>query len=160
VLTVVHVLVGVLLVLGLLGTLVPFLPGTALILGAAFVFALATGFEPIGAGRLLLLLGLTALAEGLDYAARAIGARRAGGSRWAVAGALAGGVIGLVFGLPGLLLGPVVGAVAGELLRQRTLEASVRVGAGTLAGMVAGALAKFALGTVMVGLFAWWAWRG
>jgi len=155
-----YVLVAVLLIAGLAGSLLPFLPGTPLILGAALVHALATDFNPIGAGRLLVLAGLTAFAFALDYIAGAVGAKKFGGSVWAVVGALVGAVVGLFFGPPGLLIGPVVGAVAGELLKSGEFEHSLKAGFGALVGMAVALLARFALAFTMVGLVLWWLWRG
>jgi hypothetical protein len=159
-LTVAYVLVALLLAAGVAGSVLPLLPGTPLILAGALVHALVTGFEPIGAGRLLVLTGLAALSYILDYVAGAAGAKRFGGSRWAVIGALIGGLAGLVFGLLGVLFGPVVGAVVGELLRSGELRNSLRSGVGTVVGMAVGAAAKFALSITMVGLFVWWIWHG
>ena len=153
-------IVGTLLVLGLAGTVIPFLPGTPLIVVAALIHAIATGWTPIGVGRLAILATLAALGYVLHYAAGALGARRAGGSAWAIVGALAGGIVGLFFGIPGLLLGPPLGAIAGELLKGGDVTASVRTGLATFAGMVAGAVANFALAVVMIGLFLWWVARG
>jgi uncharacterized protein YqgC (DUF456 family) len=158
--TVAYVFVALLLLAGLAGSVLPFLPGTPLILAGALVYALVTGFEPIGAGRLLILSGLTALAHILDYVGGAAGAKRFGGSRWAVIGAVIGGLIGFFFGPLGVLLGPVVGAVSGELLRSGELRNSLRSGIGAVVGMAAGAAAKFALAITMVGLVVWWIWRG
>ena len=155
----VYVLVTALLIAGLAGSLLPFLPGTPLILAAALVHALATDFNPIGAGRLLVLAGLTALAYALDYIAGAVGAKKFGGSVWAVVGALVGAVVGLFFGPPGLLIGPVIGAVAGELLKSGEVEHSLKAGFGALVGMVVALLARFALAFTMVGLVLWWLWR-
>jgi hypothetical protein len=155
----VYVLVTALLIAGLAGSLLPFLPGTPLILAAALVHALATDFNPIGAGRLLVLAGLTALAYALDYIAGAVGAKKFGGSVWAVVGALVGAVVGLFFGPPGLLIGPVIGAVAGELLKSGDVEHSLKAGFGALVGMVVALLARFALAFTMVGLVLWWLWR-
>lgn len=152
--------VGVLLLLGLAGTVVPFLPGTPLIVLAALVHAIATGWAPIGVGRLAILAGLAALGYVLHYVAGALGARHAGGSAWAIAGALVGGVVGLFFGLPGLLLGPPLGAIVGQLLKTGDLTTSVRTGIAAFLGMVAGAVANFALAVVMIGLFLWWVARG
>jgi uncharacterized protein YqgC (DUF456 family) len=156
----VWILIGLLLLVGLIGSLVPVIPGTALVLAAAALHAVATGFEPIGPGRLLILFLITVLAYGVDYLAGAFGARRFGGSRWAVFGAVLGAVVGLLFGLVGALLGPVVGAVVGELLRQRHFGQSLRSGVGTALGLLLGALAKFALSLVMVVLFLVWVARG
>ena len=57
-----YILVAALLIAGLAGSLLPILPGTPLILAAALLHALVTDFSPIGAGRLLMLAGLVALA--------------------------------------------------------------------------------------------------
>jgi uncharacterized protein YqgC (DUF456 family) len=62
--TVVYILVGLLLVLGLLGSVLPILPGTLLILVAAFIYAWATDFATLGTVRLLILAALTAAAYG------------------------------------------------------------------------------------------------
>lgn len=153
-------LVGALLVAGLVGALLPYLPGAPLILAGAALYAVATDFTPVGWGRLGILGALTGLGFGLDSVAGAVGARRFGGSRWAVVGALAGGLVSLAVGPARLLLGPAAGAVAGELLRTGELAGSLRSGLGAVVGLVAGAVAEFALAVTMVGLFLWWVWRG
>ena len=158
--TVLWVIIGALLLLGLAGTVVPFLPGTPLILVAALVHAIAYDWAPITVTRLLILSALTAVGYALHYAASALGARGAGGSKWAVVGALVGGIVGLFFGIPGLLLGPPLGAIAGELLKSGDLATSVRTGIAAFIGMVAGAIANVAIGVVMIALFLWWATRG
>lgn len=155
-----YILVAALLIAGLAGSLLPLVPGTPLILAAALLHALVTDFSPIGAGRLLMLAALAALAYVLDYVAGAVGAKKFGGSVWALVGALVGAVVGLFFGPPGLLIGPVVGAVAGELLKSGEVEHSLKAGFGALVGMAVALLARVALAFTMVGLFLWWLWRG
>lgn len=152
--------VVVLLALGLAGTVVPFLPGTPLIAAGALVHAIAYDWTAITPFRLGVLIALALLGYALHYAAGALGARHAGGSRWAVAGAIAGGFAGLFLGIPGLLLGPPVGAIAGELLRGGDVRTSVRTGIAAFLGLLAGAVANFAIGVTMVGLFLWWSARG
>jgi len=127
---------------------------------ATLVYALATNFQPIGAGKLLVLAGLAALAHVMEYVASALGAKKFGGSLWAAAGALLGVVVGLLFGPLGLVVGPVAGAMAGELLKTGKVEQSVKAGVGALVGLVAGLLVRFTLAFSMVGLFLWWLWRG
>jgi uncharacterized protein YqgC (DUF456 family) len=155
-----YLVVAGLLVVGLVGSVVPVIPGAALILLGAVLYAAGTGFETIGPGRLLILGGLAGLAYALDYLAAALGARRFGGSGLAIAGALLGALVGVFFGLVGLILGPVIGAVAGEAIRSRRLDASVKSGIGTVVGMVLGTLAKFCLALIMVALFLWWVAAG
>jgi uncharacterized protein YqgC (DUF456 family) len=108
----------------------------------------------------VILGALAVVGAALGHVAAAVGVRRAGGSRWAIAGAVVGAVLGLFAAPLGLLLGPVLGAIAGEIVRTRHLVHGVRAGGGALLGMALGAVAHVAVAFVMVALFAWWAWRG
>jgi uncharacterized protein YqgC (DUF456 family) len=159
-LVIVYIVVGLLMAAGLVGSVVPFLPGPPLIFAGALVYAFATGWAPIGIGRLAILGGLGLVAYVLSHVATALGAKRFGGSWWAVAGALVGAMIGVFAGPLGLLFGPVIGAVAGEFLHRGDLEASTRSGLGALVGLAIGIAANLGVAIVMVALFLWWAWRG
>jgi uncharacterized protein YqgC (DUF456 family) len=156
--TFVYLLVGLLLLLGLAGSVLPFLPGPPLIIAAALIYALATDFHPVGLLELLILAGLALVAYGVDYLASAVGAKKLGASAWGVVGAILGAVVGAFFGPAGLLLGPLVGAVAGELLRGRDFSESLRGGLGAVIGALGGAVVKLGLAVVMVALFLFWAW--
>jgi hypothetical protein len=148
------------MLVGVAGAVVPFLPGTPLIFAGALIHAIATDFTPIGAGRLAILAVLAIAGWGLEHLAGVLGARRAGGSRAAIVGALLGTVAGLAFAPLGLLVGPIVGAIVGELLSGRTPASSVRTGIGTALGVVLGVAAHVACALAMVALFTWWVWRG
>jgi uncharacterized protein YqgC (DUF456 family) len=157
---VVNVLVIVLMAVGLAGAALPFVPGTPLILAGALLYAVATDFTPVGFGRLAVLTLLAVIGAVGGAVAGSLGARRAGGSRRASIGALLGLVAGLFTGPIGLVAGPVIGAILGELSGARPWGESVRAGVGTLLGLVVGAVAHVAVAGMMVGLFAWWVWRG
>jgi uncharacterized protein YqgC (DUF456 family) len=159
-LTIVGIVVGLLFLAGLMGSVVPWVPGPLLILVGALVWAVATDFTRIGPGRLMFLTALALLTYVFDFVAGAAGARRFGATRGGMIGAVAGTVVGLFLGPPGLLLGPIVGAVAGELLGGADLKGSLRAGVGTVVGLLAGIAADVVVGLVMVGLFVWWVWRG
>jgi hypothetical protein len=159
-LALVYVLVALFLLVGLVGSVVPALPGTVLILAGAGIHAFATGFDPIGPGRLAILAVLTAGAYALDHVAAVLGVKRLGGSGWAMAGAVLGALVGLFFGLPGLVLGPLVGALAAEYAYTRRLKTSARAALGTVVGLLVGAVAKIGIGLAMIGLFLYWVWRG
>jgi len=152
--------VGLLMLAGLAGSVLPFLPGPPLIFAGALVYAFTTNWTPIGIGRLAILGVLAVLAYALGHAASALGAKRFGGSWWAVVGALVGAVIGIFFGPVGLLFGPVIGAVGGEFLKSGDLETSTRSGVGALVGMAVGIAANLSVAIIMVTLFLWWALRG
>jgi hypothetical protein len=136
---------------GLAGILLPILPGHPLIWVGMLVYGLLTGFERIG-WSFLLWQGLLALAGVLvDYPASAWGARRYGGSRAAVWGAVAGALVGgLVLGPVGVVVGPFLGAVAGEFLVGRSSAQAFRAGIGTVVGFLGGLVLKLGLAAAMI----------
>ena len=157
--TLVNVVVAILMLAGLVGAIVPLLPGAPLIFAGALVYAIATDFAPVGTGRLAILAAVGVLAWTLEHVAGVVGARSAGGGRAAVIGATVGLFIGVLVAPIGLLLGPIIGAIAGELLAGREPRTSVRTGIGAALGVLTGVVAHFALALVMVGLFVWWVWQ-
>jgi uncharacterized protein YqgC (DUF456 family) len=147
-------ILAVLLVLaGLVGIVLPALPGTFLVFLGLLLAAWIDGFDKVGWGVIALLGGLAVLSTVLDFVVTGLGARRAGASKQAVVGAAAGTIAGLFFGLPGLFLGPFVGAAAGEYLARRDAVQAGRAGLGTWLGIVLGTAVKLGLAIAMVGLF-------
>lgn len=160
--TLYYLIACVLVVVGLIGTVLPALPGLPLIFAGMLLAAWAGGFEQIGAITLAVLGVLTLLSLAIDVWATALGAKRVGASRLAIAGALLGTFAGLFFGPVGLFAGPFAGALIGELLHGRTLGSgrlgqAAKVGLGTWLGIVFGVVLKLSLAFAMVGVFAW-AW--
>jgi len=147
-------LAAILVVAGLVGLLLPVLPGPPLLFAGLLVAAWAEDFAYVGAWTLTGLAALALLTYGVDFAATALGAKRFGASKRAVIGAALGAVVGLFFGLPGILLGPFIGAVIGELTAQRGLGEASRAGVGATLGLALGVAAKLALAFSMLGLFA------
>jgi uncharacterized protein YqgC (DUF456 family) len=152
------VLAALLVLVGLAGTLLPALPGAPLVFAGLFLAAWADGFAHVGAGTLAILAVLTVASFGVDFAATALGAKRAGASPRALVGAVLGTLVGLFFGIPGLLLGPFLGAALGEWTAHRELRRAGRVGLATWLGLLLGSAARLALACAMVGVFAaaWW----
>ena len=151
--TLIWLLAAVLIVAGLVGLVLPAVPGPVLLFAGFVLGAWAEDFEHIGAVTLSLLGAMAVVAYVLDFIAGSLGASRYGASRRAVVGAAIGALVGIFFGLVGVLIGPFVGAVLGELSAQRTLHEASRAGFGATLGMVLGAAAKLALGFAMVGVF-------
>ena len=133
------------LLLGLLGVVLPVLPGGPLLFAGALLVAWAGHFRLVGWPTLVVVGLLAAAIVAADFLATALGARLSGASRWAVVGASLGLVVGLFFGPIGLLLGPPLGAILLELWRDPDLEAALKAGAGTLVGFLVGGLVKVLL---------------
>jgi uncharacterized protein YqgC (DUF456 family) len=149
----VYALSAVLIVVGIMGTIVPVLPGPPLVFMGMLLAAWVDDFRVISTATLVLLALLTAIALSLDIVASLLGAKRVGASRLAVLGAALGTIVGLFFGIPGVLLGPFAGALGGELLHSRNFAHASRVGVGTWTGMIVGAVFKLLLTFAMLGVF-------
>jgi uncharacterized protein YqgC (DUF456 family) len=143
-----------LVLVGVVGVIVPGVPGAILVLTGLVLAAWIDGFARVGLGTLGILAALTALTYVLDLVATAVGARRFGTSWWGVLGAVAGALVGLFFGLPGLLLGPFLGAFVAELLARRDPHQAGRAGLGAWLGLLLGTAARLAVVLAMLGLFA------
>ena len=147
------VLAGLLVVVGLAGTILPALPGVPLVFMGLLIAAWIGDFQKIGWPTLTILAALTALAVAADLVAALFGANRAGASRLALLGAAIGSIVGLFFGLIGIFVLPFVGAVIGELIARQRLGQATRVGFATWLGLLIGALAKLSLAVTMLGVF-------
>jgi uncharacterized protein YqgC (DUF456 family) len=142
-----------LIVVGVVGTFLPVLPGAALIFGGMLLGAWIDHFRRIGWVTLTILGVLTVLILVIDLVAGVFGAKRVGASRLALWGAIVGSVIGIFFGIVGILIGPFLGAVIGELISCARIGRATRVGFATWAGMAIGALAKMAVVLTMLCVF-------
>jgi uncharacterized protein YqgC (DUF456 family) len=147
------ILAVVCIVVGVAGTVLPALPGAPLVFVGLLLAAWADGFQKVGWFPLVLVGLLTIAAFVVDLLATSLGAKRAGASGLALAGAAVGTVVGLFFSLPGLLLGPFLGAVLGEYLARRNWQQAGKAGIGTWLGIVFGTAAKLALIFTMLGIF-------
>jgi uncharacterized protein YqgC (DUF456 family) len=142
-----------LIAIGLVGIVLPAVPGTLLIFAGLVLGAWADGFMRVGLGTLVVLGLLAAGSYGIDFVAAAFGAKRLGASRRAMAGAALGTLLGLMFGLPGLIVGPFLGALLGELTTNRDLMRASRMGVAAWVGFAIGMVAKVAVAFLMIGIF-------
>ncbi len=144
---------GVLLLAGLLGSVVPLLPGTTLMLLGVL---LQKWLLPatLGWGAVAWIVALWLFSIVADLICTLVGTRVLGGSRWGMAGASGGALAGMLFSLPALLLGTILGAVVAEKWGgKRTDEDSLKSGVGAALGFLAGTVVRFACALVILGLY-------
>lgn len=147
------ILVGFLLFVGLLGCVVPFIPGVWVAYAALWAVRLM-GW-PVDV-RHLTAGGIAALVVTvLDAVVPAWGAKKFRCSRRGVWGCLAGSVVGAFFLPWGVLLGPFLGTILGELSLGRDGNAALVSGIGALLGFLFGVVIKVALCC----LFSFWCFR-
>ena len=163
----------VLMVVGLLGSVLPGLPGVTLIFLSALVYAILTDFRTVGVAILMVLFIFAAIAFVADFVATSYGARRFGASNWGTVGGAVGGIAGALIGLLflgvgslfGLILGTIAGVFLGEYLK-RTRQGRQEPGStgsdwrrashaagGVLVGYLASAVIQGLLGLASVIVF-------
>ena len=144
----------ILFAVGLIGTVVPVLPGTTIILAAAVIHRIMLGPDKgVGWRTLSILVALTLATYALDFLGGYFGAKYFGATKWGTFGAIIGALIGLFFGIIGLFIGPVVGAVAGEFIAGKRMIDAGRAGWGSLLGNVAGMVGKLLIALAMIVVF-------
>ncbi len=95
----------VLFAVGLIGTVLPIIPGTTIILAAAVIHRLMLGAEKsIGWRSIAVLVLLTLVTYALDFMGAYFGAKYFGATKWGIFGAIFGALIGLFFGIIGLFV--------------------------------------------------------
>jgi len=153
-----------LMFLGLIGSVLPLVPGPLLIWLGALVWAWENGFEAVGWPTLLVLGILTVLAWGSDLFLTVTLGRRSGVSWKAVASAIVGGLAGgILFGgwIPvlGTVVATVAGGIAGILLAEyvdkRDWSRAVQAARSYILAFFASTLAETLLALLMLALFIW-----
>lgn len=150
------------MVVGIIGAVVPGIPGTSLILVAIAIWGIAQGSLSSVTIPLAVTTGVVLIGIGIDFLATAWGAKQAGASKWGQIGAFVGlvvGILGLLPALPfggpllGILIGPLLGAILGEYLYQRNLKLALKAGVGIVVGSLVGNLIQGLLAIATVGIF-------
>ena len=143
----------ILLVTGLIGSVVPLMPGTTLILLGALLqkWLLPETLTWLAVGWIAAFWFLSVIA---DVGCTIIGTRLFGGSKWGMAGATGGAMVGMFLSLPALLLGTILGAVLAEkCLAKRTGGQALRAGAGAAVGFVLSTFARLGCALIMAALY-------
>lgn len=151
------------MLIGLIGAVVPALPGIELIWLAALIYAVAgqfTALDPLtfGAMTLLAAVGLTA-----QIWVSHLGGKLGGASWKALLAGLGLGALGFLIGLaasgigalPAGLAGALTGVLVVEYRRQKDWKATLRAGVGWMAGCLLSGVVQLAVGIAMLLLFIW-----
>ena len=149
---VILILAFFMMLIGLIGCIVPGLPGTPI---AYIGLWIAQATEKIHfSWQFLLIWGIVVvIISVLDYVVPAWGTKHYGGTKWGVWGSTIGVFVGLFFGAMGVIFGPLVGAVIGELISGKQLNDALKAGWGSFVGILFGTILKLiACGLMTVAL--------
>lgn len=140
--------------IGIIGTILPMLPGSVMVFAGMVIYGFMTGFESLGIYFFILEFIVLLITFLIDFVATAASTRKYGGSKKASIGAVIGTLIGLVFlGPLGIIIGPFFGASAAELLSGTDINQAVRAGFGSLVGVLGGTIIKLGAEALMIVYF-------
>jgi uncharacterized protein YqgC (DUF456 family) len=146
-------LTGFLMLVGVIGVVLPVLPGTTLILAAAILHKLiipqSVSWTVVGVVGGIWVLSLIAEIGGV-----LLGTKLFGGTRWGMAGASGGALVGVFISFPALLIGTIGGAILAEkFIAKKTGRESLMAGLGTATGFAISTGARLACAAAMIAVF-------
>jgi uncharacterized protein YqgC (DUF456 family) len=151
--TVILVLTLFFMLIGLIFTVLPVIPGTVVIFVTALVYAFVDGFQAFGWPTLVILGLLALVGTTADIWASSVGAKIGGASGWSVVVGLLGGLVGfLLFTLPGAILGAILGVLLTEIIRVKDWRKALKAGSGWFVGWAVATVFQLGTGLVMVAI--------
>lgn len=148
------IIIGALFIIaGIAGALLPLIPGPPLSYIGLVILHFAKG-EVFGWPFLVFWLVISIVVLTLDNLLPVEGARRMGGSRKGIYGAVAGMIIGIIFLPPaGIIFAPIAGAFVGELFTGTGSKSALRAALGSFAGYLVTIALKFGVAAMMAYYF-------
>jgi len=142
-----------LMVLGILGSFLPVLPGPLTSWAGLLVLHFTEGVE-MSRTFLIATLLVALLIYVLDYIIPAIGTKRFGGSKAGMIGTTIGLIIGLISPIPfGIIVGPFIGALIGEMIHRNDFNKALKAAFGSFLGFIASTFLKFIVAIIYLGFF-------
>lgn len=141
------------MILGIVGSFLPILPGPLTSWIGLLIFHL-TDAVPMNWTFLIITLVIAIFIWLLDYVIPALGTKKFGGSKYGMIGTSLGLIVGLFSPIPGgIIIGPFVGALVGELMNKSDSKTAVRAAFGSFLGFLTSTFIKFIVAVIYFGLF-------
>ncbi len=144
----------ILIIAGLLGSILPLLPGAPLSWFGLLILYLIPSIE-INYWVLGISLVVTLVLLILDYVIPAQGTKRFGGSKYGIWGTNIGLIVGLIAPIPlGFIIGPFIGALLGELLfDSKNIRRALKAATGSFIGFLTSTFIQFVVGVIFLGIY-------
>lgn len=140
----------ILMIIGLIGSVLPFLPGPPLCYIGLLIQQLRTD-APYSFNFLMIWAIVTIGITVFDYIVPVYGTQKLGGTKYGVWGSTIGLIAGFWFGPAGIILGPFVGAFIGEWLAHNQTDKAFKAAVGSFIGFLFGTLLKL----IVCGIMTW-----
>ena len=147
---IIGIIVIFLLIIGIIGSFVPAIPGPPISYGALLLSHFYV--YPVSNEDFLWLMAVVVISVTIfDFWVQVYGVKKFGGSKKAINGSILGLIIGLIF-LPGIgiILGPFIGAFIGAKMENPDVNKALKIALGALAGFMVGTLLKLSVSLYIV----------
>jgi uncharacterized protein YqgC (DUF456 family) len=146
------IIAGILVIVGLIGCIVPALPGPPLSYAGIFLLNLTRWGDL--SNKFLIWLGIVVIVVTvLDYVFPAWITKKFGGTKMGIWGSVIGLIFGLFFAPWGIIIGPFLGAFLGEMIKNNNSEKAFRSAIGSFVGFLFGTLAKIIVSGIITYYF-------
>ncbi|GGW78421.1 DUF456 domain-containing protein [Salegentibacter mishustinae] len=150
---------AVLMILGIMGSFLPVLPGVPLSWGGLLLLYLAPSV-PINYWVLGIAFILAAIIYALQLVIPAMGTKKYGGSKAGMWGATIGLVIGIFVPIPlGIIIGAFAGAFIGEIINKSDSKSALRAAYGSFIGLLASTFMEMVVAVGFLIFFSYKAWE-
>ena len=156
------------MIVGMIGVILPVVPGVGFIWLVVLVYAVAERFTAIDPLTFIVLTILGVVGFTADLWMSQAGAKAGGASIWSLLAGLLLGAVGAIVGLaflgvgaiPGAIVGAVAGVILAEYYRRKDWREAFKAGGGWLVGCTLSGGVQFFIGVLMIVIFVWQALRG
>ncbi|NNJ88720.1 MAG: DUF456 family protein [Eudoraea sp.] len=151
----------ILMLMGIIGSFLPVLPGTP-VSWVGLLLLYLTDAVPNDWWFLGITLAVALIVFAMDYLIPALGTKKFGGTRAGMIGTTLGLVVAIVFpilGILGIIIWPFVGAFIGELINKADQKSALKAAFGSFIGFLTGTFLKFVVTIIFMGLFIAKAWE-
>ena len=139
-----------LLLVGLIGSFIPAIPGPSVSYISLLFFHFFTSYE-ISTANLLICALIAILVTIFDFWIQIHGVKKFGGGKKAVNGSIVGLILGLLF-IPGIgiIIGPLLGAFVGAQMEAKKFNDAIKIAFGAFVGFIVGTLSKLSFSIYII----------
>lgn len=148
--------VVVILLFGLVGTLIPIIPGVLLMWLTVFIYAWADGFTAVSTASLVIITLIALFTGTADIWLTLVGAKKGGASLKSMLIGTLGAIVGsFILPILGTIAGYIAGVLLGEYWQHGDWEIAKKAGLGGLAGWGIATVIQFIGGIFILIIFLW-----
>jgi uncharacterized protein YqgC (DUF456 family) len=140
------------MIIGIIGSIVPVLPGPLSSWVGLFIFSNIGGVEV--SGKLIIICLIIAIGIFiLDYIIPIYTSKRFGASRYGIIGASIGIILGLFFAPFGIFIGALIGSITGEMILNKNFKKSLKSAFGVFLGFIISGFTKSLITIIFLVLY-------